>query len=168
MAGSFKILEEFQDDALTLPVRLPDGSVQEFRIPSPSADEGLRVQKLMEQGARMADSGTPLDTEVLDDAQEMDLFQIALGTAYPELNAAGLSWSRFRHVAMTAVMWITAGLDVAEKYWEADGDPSRAAPNRAARRQASSAAASSTKRRGSTSGTSTRKATGRARKAAKT
>jgi hypothetical protein len=117
----------------------------------------------------MADAGTPMDSEVLDDAQELDLFQTALGTAYPDLQAAGLDWSRFRHVAMTAVMWITAGLDVAEQYWEADGDPSRVAPkNRAARRAASSAAASSTKRRGSTSGTSGRKATARAPKAAKT
>lgn len=168
MAGSFKVLEEFQDDALTLPVRLPTGKIREFRIPSPSAEDGLRVQKLMEQGARMADAGTPLDTEVLDDAQELDLFQTALGSAYEDLRAAGLDWSRFRHVAMTAVMWITADLATAEKYWEADGDPSRAAPNRAARRQSSSAAASTTKRRGSTSGTSTRKATARAPRAAKT
>lgn len=165
--GNFKILEEFQDDALTLPVRLPDGTVREFRIPSPSAEVGLRVQKLMEQSARMVDSGAPLDTEVLDDAEEMDLFKTALGPTYDDLMGAGLGWSRVRHVAMTAVMWITAGLDVAEKFWEADGDPSQVAPNRAARR-ASSAAASTTKSRGSTSGTSTRKATGRARKAAKT
>ncbi|MFF8656828.1 DUF7426 family protein [Streptomyces huasconensis] len=168
MAGNFKVLEEFQDDALTLPVRLPSGEVREFRIPSPSAEDGLRVQKLMEQGARMADSGTAMDTEVLDDAAELDLFRTALGDAYDDLMSAGLGWSRVRHVAMTAVMWITAGLDVAEKYWEADGDPSRVAPNRAARRAASSAAASKTPSRGSTSGTSTRKATARARKAAKT
>lgn len=168
MAGNFKILEEFQDDALTLPVRLPSGKVQEFRIPSPPAEDGLRVQTLMEQGARMADTGTPMDTEVLDDAQELDLFQTALGSAYPELTAAGLDWSRFRHVAMTAVMWITAGLEVAERYWEADGDPSRAAPNRETRRAATSAAASKTRSRGSTSGTNSRKGTGRAPRAAKT
>ncbi|MFD3574776.1 hypothetical protein [Streptomyces sp. NPDC058644] len=167
MAGTFKVLEEFEDDALTLPVRLPDGTVREFRIPSPSAEDGLRVQTLMEQSARMADAGTPMDTEVLDDAAELNLFEIALGDAYKDLMATGLRWSRVRHVAMTAVMWITAGLEVAEKFWEADGDPSRAAPNRAARR-ASSAAASKTQKRGSSSGTSTRKATGRARKAAKT
>ncbi|MBW5420266.1 hypothetical protein GKQ77_01605 [Streptomyces sp. BG9H] len=168
MAGDFKVLEEFQDDALTLPVRLPSGEVRDFRIPSPPAEDGLKVQTLMEQTARMADSGTPMDSEVLDDAQELDLYRTALGDAYDDLLSVGLRWSRFRHVAMTAVMWITAGLDAAEKYWEADGDPSRVAPNRAARRAASSAAASKTPSRGSTSGTSTRKATARARKAAKT
>ncbi len=168
MAGNFKILEEFQDDALTLPVRLPDGTLREFRIPSPPAEDGLRVQTLMEQSARMADSGTAMDTQVLDDAAELDLYRTALGEAYDDLMGAGLGWSRFRHVAMTAVMWITSGLDVAEQYWEADGDPSRAAPNRAARRAASSAAASKTQKRGSSSGTSTRTATARARKAAKT
>lgn len=168
MAGSFKILEEFEDDALTLPVRLPDGKVREFRIPSPSAEDGLRVQKLMEQSARLADSGAPLDAEVLDDAGELDLFRTALGDAYEGLMSTGLTWTRVRHVAMTAVMWITVGLQEAEAYWEADGDPSRRAPNRAARRAASSAAASKTQKRGSSSGTSTRKATVRARKAAKT
>ncbi|MFD9444943.1 hypothetical protein [Streptomyces sp. NPDC060001] len=168
MAGTFKVLEEFQDDALTLPVRLPDGTVREFRIPSPSAEVGLRVQQLMEQGARMADSGTPMDAEILDDEAEMDLFKSALGSAYDEVMASGLDWSRVRHIAMTAVMWITVGLDMAEKYWAAEGDPSRVAPANRSARRASSAAASSTKRRGSTSGTSTRKATGRARKAAKT
>ncbi|MFF3497376.1 hypothetical protein ACFYWS_39295 [Streptomyces sp. NPDC002795] len=167
MAGSFKVLEEFQDDALTLPLRCPDGTVREFRIPAPSAEDGLRVQHLMEKARHLAAGGAPQETEVLDDDAELDLFEVALGAAYEELRAAGLDWSRFRHVAMTAVMWITAGLDVAEKYWEADGDPSRVAPNRAARR-ASSAAASTTKRRGSTSGTSGQRATGRARKAAKT
>lgn len=166
--GAFKILEEFQDDALTLPVRLPDGKVREIRIPSPSAEDGLKVQTLMEQSARMADSGAAMDTEVLDDAAELDLYRTALGDAYDELLSTGLKWTRFRHVAMTAVMWITAGLDQAEKYWEADGDPSRVAPNREARRAASSAAASKTQKRGSSSGTSTRKATGRARKGAKT
>ncbi|MFH8792192.1 hypothetical protein [Streptomyces sp. NPDC017941] len=168
MAGAFKVLEEFQDDALTLPVRLPDGSIREFRIPSPPAEDGLKVQTLMEQGARMAESGTPMDAQVLDDAQELDLYRTALGDAYDDLLAAGVKWTRFRHVAMTAVMWITAGLETAEKFWEADGDPSRVAPNRAARRAASSAAASKTPSRGSTSGTSTRKATAHARKAAKT
>jgi hypothetical protein len=166
--GAFKVLEEFQDDALTLPVRLPDGSVKELRIPSPSAEDGLKVQTLMEQTARLADSGAPMDSEVLDDAQEIDLYRTALGDAYDELLSTGLRWSRFRHVAMTAVMWITAGLETAEKFWESDGDPSRVAPNRAARRAASSAAASKTQKRGSSSGTSTHKATGRARKAAKT
>lgn len=167
MAGAFKVLEEFQDDALTLPVRLPDGTVREFRIPAPSADDGLRVQRLMETARRLTDEGAPADTEVLNDDAEMNLFEVALGTAFEDLRACGVDWSRFRHVAMTAVMWITAGLDVAETYWAADGDPTRA-PNRAQRRAASSAAAKSTPRRASTSGTSGQRATNRAPRAAKT
>lgn len=162
---AFKVLEEFLGDCLELPVRCTDGEVRVFTIPSPPAEDGLRIEKIMAEGLRAANSDTPLNSQVLDDAEEIDLYRMALGTAYDDAHKH-LAWPRFRHVAMTAVMWITAGLDVAEQYWNADGDPKAPAPNRAARR--SSAAAKKTPPRASTSGTSTRKATGRARKAAQT
>lgn len=166
MAGGFKVLDEFLGDSLDLPIKCKDGAVRTFHIPACSAEDGLRVQSLVESGARMANDGTPMDAEVLDDAAEMDLYRTALGSAYDDL-FSNLDWPRFKHAAMTAVLWITVGIDTAEQYWNADGDPSQLAPNRAARR-ASSAAAKSTPRRGSTSGTSTPRATSRARKAAKT
>lgn len=164
---AFKTLEEFLGDSLPLPVRCTDGELRTFTIPSPPAEEGLRVEKIMSEGLRAANGDAPLDTQVLDDAEEVDLYRLALGSAYDDV-FKHVDWPRFRHIAMTAVMWITAGLDVAEQYWNADGDPkvAKAAQNRAARR--SSAAANTTKPRASTSGTSTRKATGRARKAAQT
>ena len=148
---SFKILEEFLGDCLELPVRCTDGEVRTFRIPSPPAEDGLMIEKIMAEWLRAADGGAPLNSQALDDAEELDLYRMALGTAYDDVHKH-CDWSRFRHVAMTAVMWITGGLDLAEQYWNADGDPKAPAPNRAARR-ASSAAASTTKRRASTSGT---------------
>jgi len=163
---AFKVLEEFLGDCLELPVRCNDGEVRTFRIPSPPAEDGLRVEKIMSEGIRAANGQTPLNAQVLDDAEELDLYRLALGSAYDDVFKY-VDWPRFRHIAMTAVMWITAGLDVAEQYWNSDGDPKAApGPNREARR--SSAAASTTKRPASTSGTSTRRATGRARKAAQT
>ena len=167
MAGNFKVLEEFLGDSLDLPVRCSDGELRTFSIPSPPAEDGLKIEKIMTEGLRVAEGGTALDTEVLDDAEELDLYRMALGGAYDDA-FKHLAWPRFRHVAMTAVMWITGGLDLAEQYWNSDGDPkvAKAAQNRAARR--SSAAASKTPQRASTSGTSTPRATGRARKAART
>lgn len=167
MAG-FKVLEEFLGDCLELPARCTDGVLRTFVIPSPPAEDGLKIEKIMSEGLRAANGGTPVDSEVLDDAEELDLYRMALGSAYDDV-LKHLAWPRFRHIAMTAVMWITGGLDIAEQYWNSDGDPkvAQAAQNRAQRR-ASSAAANTTKRPASTSGTSTRKATGRARKAAQT
>lgn len=163
----FKTLDEFLGDSLELPVRCNDGELRTFKIPSPPAEDGLKIEKIMTEGLRVAEGGAALDTEVLDDAGELDLYRMALGDAYDEV-LAHLAWPRFRHVAMTAVMWITGGLDLAEQYWNSDGDPkvATAAQNRAARR--SSAAANTTKRPASTSGTSTPRATGHARKAART
>ncbi|MDI9885309.1 hypothetical protein QMZ92_13125 [Streptomyces sp. HNM0645] len=165
MAG-FKVLDEFLGDSLDLPVRCKDGEVRVFHIPAPPAEDGLRVQNVMEAGIRMAAEGAEPDTEVLDDAREMDLYRTALGTAYDDA-LKHLEWPRFRHMALTAVLWITQGLDTAEAFWNSDGVPSQAAPNREQRR-ASSRAAKSTRSRGSQSGTSTPPATGRARKAAQT
>jgi hypothetical protein len=165
---AFKTLEEFLGDCLELPTRCSDGELRTFRIPSPPAEDGLKIENIMTAGLRAAEGGAPLDGEALDDAEELDLYRMALGSAYDDV-LKHLAWPRFRHVAMTSVMWITAGHDVAEQYWNSDGDPkvAQAAQNRAARR-ASSAAASTTKRPASTSGTSTRTGTGRARKAART
>lgn len=167
MAGGFKVLEEFLGDSLELPTRCKDGEVRTFAIPSPPAEDGLRIEAIMTEGIRAANGGAPLDSEVLDDAGELDLYRMALGEAYDDV-LTHLDWPRFRHVAMTAVMWITGGLDLAEQYWNSDGDPKVAAQaqNRAARR--SSAAANGTRKPASTSGTSTRRATGRAPKAAQT
>jgi len=163
---AFKTLEEFLGDCLELPVRCSDGQLRNFIIPSPPAEDGLKVESVMSAGIRAANGSTPLNTQVLDDAEELDLYRLALGSAYDEV-FKHVDWPRFRHIAMTAVMWITAGLDVAEQYWNSDGDPKAAQGlNREARR--SSAAASTTKRPVSTSGTNGRKGTNRGRKGGRT
>ncbi|TLQ43487.1 DUF7426 family protein [Streptomyces marianii] len=165
MAG-FKVLDEFLGDSLDLPVRCNDGEIRTFHIPAPSAEDGLRVEALMELGIRMAAEGADPDTEVLDDAQELDLYRTVLGPAYDDA-IKFLNSARFKVLALTAMLWITQGLDAAEACWNAGGVPSQAAPNREQRR-ASSRAAKSTRSRGSQSGTSTPPATSRARKAAQT
>jgi hypothetical protein len=163
---AFKVLEEFLGDGLELPVRCKDGELRTFTIPPPAAEDGLTVEKIMAEGLRAADGGAPLNSQQLNDAEEIDLYRMALGSAYDDL-LKHLDWPRFQHVAKTAVMWITGGLDMAEQWWNSDGTPKALAPNRAARRN-SSAAAKKTPKRASTSGTNTPRATGRARKAAQT
>ncbi|GAA4684501.1 DUF7426 family protein [Streptomyces youssoufiensis] len=162
----FEALGELFDDALELPIQ-----GKTYRIPSPPAEDGLKVQQITTLASRLVAGGEAVDTTLLDDEEEVDLLRLCLGPVYDELCAAGVSWSWVRHAGLTAMFWIVSDIDTAQRYWETAGDPSRAAPNREARRAAAksgSAAASTTPRRGSTSGTKGRKATGSSRKAAQT
>lgn len=157
MAAQFEALGDFLDDYLELPVRCKDGQTRPFRIPSPPAEDGLRVEEITKTAARLFLNGVSPDEELLDDDEERDLYRLVLGSMYDEI-LADVSWTRFRHVALTTMVWIVHDRDSAAKYWSAGGDPSRLAPNREARRQPksqrwASAAASTTRSRGSTNGT---------------
>ena len=173
MATRFGDLEELLDDALELPVRGRDGETRVYRIPSPPAEDGLRVQRLTTLAATLVAGGEAIDTQALDDDQERDLIEMCLGPAHAEMLADGVDWAWLRHAGLTAMFWIINDLDTAEAYWQAAGDPTRmAAPNRETRRAAAkksgSAAATGTRKPARTSGTSARKGTGSARRVAKT
>ncbi|WP_411129914.1 hypothetical protein [Streptomyces sp. x-19] len=157
----FKALDELLDETLPLPIK---GKV--YTVLAPSAEVGLRTQALINAAAVAADGGK-VDEQVLGDAAERDLFREVLGPAHDEMVSDGVKWPALKHAAITSMVWIAQDKEAAERFWNAAGDPSRLAPNRAARRQ--SGAANSTKNRGSTSGTSTRQAPARGKgKKAKT
>ncbi|WP_406014323.1 hypothetical protein OG520_22130 [Streptomyces sp. NBC_00984] len=167
MTTDFQALADFLDDYLELPVVGRDGETRTYRIEDPSAEDGIRIERITTMAARLAAGGSADMAPALDDEQELDLYRMCLGDTYEELRA-DLSWGRFRHVALTAMMWITADRETAAAYW-ATGDAPGKAQNRAGRRQASrassaSGAASTTPKRGSTSGT--RAGSPRSRKAA--
>lgn len=172
MATAFAALEELFDDALELPLKGRDGKVRAYRIPSPSSLDGLKIQEITTLATKLMAGGDGVDVTLLEDDEELDLITLCLGPADGELQADGVDWAWRRHAGLTAMFWITAGKDTAEKYWTAAGDPSRLAPNREARRTAAkktgSAAASKARSRGSSSGTSVRRATASAPRAART
>ncbi|MFE7262259.1 hypothetical protein ACFU9B_09350 [Streptomyces sp. NPDC057592] len=150
----FQALDELLDETIKLPV---GGRL--YTILAPSAEIGLRVQALINAAAVAADGGK-VDEQVLGDAAERDLYRDVLGPTQDQMIADGVKWPTLKHCAITAMVWIAQDKTAAERFWNAAGDPSRLAPNRAARRSRSDAA-SSTRPRGSTSGTSTRPAPGR-------
>ncbi|MFD5901716.1 hypothetical protein ACFWHG_09455 [Streptomyces microflavus] len=165
---AFAALGDFLDPFLELPVTGKDGETRTYRIEDPSAEDGLKIERITTLAARLAAGGEAPTAPALDDEQELDLYRMCLGATYAPL-LAEVSWARFRHTALTAMMWITADRETAEAYWNTGAAPGKA--NRAERRSAkhgssAKAAASTTRKPGSTSGTragsAPRKAKGKA------
>ncbi|MFC9680010.1 hypothetical protein [Streptomyces sp. NPDC056948] len=157
MAGQFEALDDFLSDGLDLPVKGEDGVVREYHIPDPSAQAGVKIERITSLAARLAAGGTAPDTAVLNDEEELDLYRLCLGPAYDKL-LAETSWSMFKHVSLTVMFWITTDEDTARQYWATGEAPGKAARNRAERRQMSrassgGAAANGTRSPASTSGT---------------
>ncbi|WP_086765331.1 DUF7426 family protein [Streptomyces bobili] len=160
MAGTatqFEALDDFLDDGLTLPVTGRDGRTREYHIPDPTAEAGIRIERITTLAARLAAGGSVPEQPVLDDDEEQDLYRLCLGDAYDRLRAE-VSWSMFKHVALTSMFWITADAETALEYWRTGEAPGKAGRNRAERRQISRAssvkgAANGTPSQASTSGT---------------
>ena len=158
--GNFEALDDFLSDGLTLPVKGEDGVVREYHIPDPSAEAGIKIERITSLAARLAAGGTAPNTAVLDDEEELDLYRLCLGPVYDKLRAE-TSWSMFKHVSLTVMFWVTTDEDTALQFWKTGEAPGKAARNRAERRQMSRAssakgAANGTPSPASTSGTTSR------------
>ncbi|MFE9906409.1 DUF7426 family protein [Streptomyces achromogenes] len=154
--STFETLDAFLDECLELPVRGKDGQVRVYRIEEPSAEDGLRIERITSLAARLAAGGKAPDAPVLGDDEELDLYRMCLGDAYEQLRTE-LKWGPFKHVALTAMFWVTTDADTARQFWKT-GQMGKAPRNRAERRQAShgssaSGTASTTPSPASTSGT---------------
>jgi len=166
MAGKFEQLGELLDEFIELPVPIgdrEDGKVKTYRIESPSSRDGLQIERITQIAAELVTGGENVDTELLDDDEERNLFEMLLGAQFQQMVDDGVKWVWLRHAALTCLMWTTSGLTTAERYWASAGDPEKMARNRAERRskqQDSSAAAKSTRGRASTSGTNRGKGSG--------
>ena len=155
--GNFEALDDFLSDGLTLPVKGEDGVVREYHIPDPSAEAGIKIERITSLAARLVAGGTAPNTAVLDDEEELDLYRLCLGPVYDKLRAE-TSWSMFKHVSLTVMFWVTTDEDTALQFWKTGEAPGKAARNRAERRQMSRAssakgAANGTPSPASTSGT---------------
>ncbi|MEU3098504.1 hypothetical protein ABZ690_28060 [Streptomyces sp. NPDC006967] len=156
-SGRFEALDSFLDDCLELPVTGRDGVERVYRIEDPAAEDGIRIERITSMAARVAAGGKRPDVQVLDDQEELDLYRMCLGDAYEPL-IREVKWSRFKHVALTAMFWVISDTETAREFWRTGQQPGKA-PNRAARRAqerratSESGEASSTKQPASTSGT---------------
>jgi len=177
MAGEpFEALDQFLDDFLELPVKGKGGETRVYRIEDPPAEDGIRIERITTLAARLAAGEKRPDVPVLDDAEERDLYRMCLGDAYDQMLADGVGWSRFKHVALTAMFWVISDKETAQEFWKTGQQPGGKAPNREARRAqerratSGSAGESTTRSPASTSGTraGSRRRGGRGRGASRT
>ncbi|MGQ4358569.1 DUF7426 family protein [Streptomyces sp. SAS_272] len=157
MAGGFEALDDFLSEGLDLPVKGKDGITREYHIADPSAEAGIKIERITSFAARLAAGGAAPDGPILDDDEEQDLYRLCLGDAYDQLRAE-TSWSMFKHVSLTVMFWVTTDEETAQKYWATGEAPGKAGRNRAERRQMSRASsakgvATGTRSPASTSGT---------------
>lgn len=155
--GNFEALDDFLSDGLDLPVKGKDNVVREYHIDDPSAEAGIKIERITTLAARLAAGGSAPEGRVLDDDEELDLYKLCLGSAYDKLKAE-TSWSMFKHAALTVMFWITTDEDTARQYWATGEAPGKAGRNRAQRRQMSrgssaKAAVNGTRSPASTNGT---------------
>ena len=156
-ASTFEALDDFLSDGLDLPVKGADGVVREYHIADPSAEAGIKIERITSLAARLAAGGAAPEKPVLDDDEELDLYRLCLGDAYDKLRAE-TSWSMFKHVSLTVMFWITTDEPTALEYWRTGEAPGKAARNRAERRATSrgssaKGAANGTPSQASTNGT---------------
>lgn len=165
MAATFQDLEEFFDDTLPLPI-----AGKTYVVPPPDAETGIKMKAHFELGLRIMSGEVDPEEGDLDDDEERDLYQQALGPVYQEMLDDGVNWPKLKRAGMTAFYWIVGETSMAERFW-ATGEPidpelQARAENRAQRRasrksgspsKSGSGAAKSTRSRGTTSGTKTRR-----------
>jgi len=133
VSNRFEALDDFLEDHLELPVRGADGEVRVYRIEDPSAEDGIRIERITSLAARLASGRKGPDTPVLDDDEERDLYRMCLGDAYDQMLADGVKWAMFKHVALTAMFWVVSDRETALEFWRTGQQPGKA-QNREARR----------------------------------
>lgn len=133
--NQFEALDDFLGEGLDLPVRGEDGQVRTYHIADPSAEAGIKIERITSYAARLAAGGAPAEGKILDDEEEINLYRLCLGDAYDELEQ-DLSWTMFKHVALTVMFWVTTDEDTAREFWATGQAPGKAR-NRQERRQTS-------------------------------
>jgi len=134
------------DDALEIELasaKHPGGKV--YTIPSPDATTGIFLTAMANLGIRAAKGDKDLtEADVkslkLNDAEEKDLVEVVLGTAYQELIDDGISWEKIRRLSQYAFAYYAMGPQAAVKGVESGAFTGKAPEkNRAARRSSTRA-----------------------------
>ena len=107
----FEDLAAFIDPGFELPIR-----GKTYRVPAPSAKDGLFLQAIVDSGESMiiARSITRANRKVLSDEDERSTYQMALGPVYDELVDDGVEWPILKHAGMTALIHWTRVPEAAE------------------------------------------------------
>lgn len=115
-----RLSESFYDHEITLPV-----GDRDYTIPSPDADTGMFVQRVVVIGATAA-RNEPLtedDQKFLAEAPSMNSDELVDMLLTPELHAQikadKLNWGAYQKIIGTAMQWVAFGREAAEAFWNA-------------------------------------------------
>lgn len=162
MTTRFGELNEFFDPGLEFTI-----AGKPYRIDPPSAEVGVWCHRvaIVAGGVNRAKTDAEIAAAVervqalpdeLPEGKDT-VEQVVLGDTYDRLVADGVDHARIRFLFQVAMTWVVHGEDMAAELWNTGGRPEAQAPNRADRRASrSTGVAGSTRRRGSTSGTTSR------------
>jgi len=127
-----RLSESFYDHEITLPV-----GDHEYTIPSPDADTGMFVQRVVVIGATAARNEpiTEDDQRFLAEAPSMNSDELVDLLLTPELHAQikadQLNWGAYQKIIGAAMQWVAFGREAAEAFWnakEGDQGPNPQAP----------------------------------------
>lgn len=168
-------LDQYLNPGLILTVK-----GREYTVPLPSAELGLWCRRGTVAMGDINAASTDAEMQAAVDrmqqlpalpGEDLTMSQRMLGTAYAEMVADGVEDPYIEFCGHTAYIWIIAGEEAAARWWQSGGRPeAQGPPNRAARRAVAKAGATSTGEAGgtpspaSTSGTTSRRKSGRRRK----
>lgn len=105
-------LREFHDPNLHLPIRGKD-----VIIPSPTANEGLRIKRHMYEGGSTPQDEVRMIATIFHADYDEDTDEIH-GGVWDELNDMGLSLQEVMHVGNTALAHFGVGEAFGEFWWE--------------------------------------------------
>jgi hypothetical protein len=172
MGSTFADLDEFFSPGLTLTIK-----GREYTVPLASGELGLWCRRTAEVAGAITESSGDAEVasavaaaQALPDppgADRLTLHQRVLGEdLYQQMLNDGLPDAYVVFAGLTAYVWIVGGEEAAQRYWETGGRPEQPSPaNREERRalhKTGGAMANATRTPGSSSGTRSRRRSGRA------
>ncbi|MGW4467468.1 DUF7426 family protein [Micromonospora sp. NPDC004704] len=163
-------LDEYFDPGLTLTVQ-----GRQYTVPLASGELGLWCRRMAVATGEIRGASTDEEIQAAVDRVnaipqlpgDLTLPERVLGTAYAEMTSHGVPDAKIQYCAITAYIWIVADEETATRWWESGGRPEAMRPANRAQRRAEqngkhrTAVAAGTPSAGSTSGTRSRRRSGR-------
>lgn len=109
-----------EDDPLVLPIAGRDGVVRDYQVPTPTADQWVRLLALdaVFDAQRRGETPLPGDAEVVKAMSQEQQLRMSLGDALDQMMADGVDWRFCQAAHQTAYAFRRFGPEKAARTWE--------------------------------------------------